>query len=53
MKKIQLDTTDELWDKVKIYKIKARIKNNNTAVENLLRIGLEVYDDEHKDGKLP
>jgi len=39
-KKIVLDCDDVLWDKVKIFKIHAKLESNNAAVLELIRRGL-------------
>jgi hypothetical protein len=39
--KLQLATSDELWDKVLQYKINSGLKNNNLAVEKLIKTALE------------
>ena len=48
-KKLILDTTDDLWNKVVEYKIKKGLPNNNSAVEQLMRIGTESIDNEDKN----
>ena len=40
--KLQLKTTDDLWKKVLVYKIRHGFKNNNEAVEDLIKKGLKV-----------
>jgi len=39
--KLQLITSDELWNNVLRYKIQRRLKNNNQAVEELIRTALK------------
>ena len=39
--KLQLSTSDELWDKVLNYKISSGLKNNNLVVEELIKKALE------------
>jgi len=44
--KLQLITSDELWNNVLRYKIQRGLKNNNQAVEELIRMGLKPERDE-------
>lgn len=39
--KLKLDSPDDLWDEVLKYKIDTKAKNNNEAVLDLIRKGLE------------
>ncbi|MBI4019530.1 MAG: hypothetical protein HY364_04730 [Candidatus Aenigmarchaeota archaeon] len=39
--KLQLSTTDELWNKVVLYKLERGLKNNNQAVEELILRGIK------------
>lgn len=40
-KKLILDCSEELWEKVLMYKIKQKCKNNNEAVAQLIEKGLK------------
>ena len=41
-KKLLLDCDDELWNKVLKYRIDSGLKNNNEAVNDLIKKGLKV-----------
>lgn len=43
-RKHQLETTDEVWGKVADYKITNGLKNNNIAVNKLIKKGLNLED---------
>lgn len=34
-------TTDELFDKIRIFKIEKRYKNNDDTIDELIRLGLQ------------
>jgi len=41
VKKLILDCDSELWDKVLMYKIRQKLKNNNETVVQLIQKGLK------------
>ena len=49
-KKIVYDTDDETWNKVKIYKIRNKLKNNNEALNRLVIMALGTLKGENGNG---
>ena len=40
-KKLILDVDEEIWKKVQIFRINCKLKNNNEAVDELIKSGLK------------